>query len=253
MEDKGYVKSTNNGKLGVIEFYSSAHNALPGSLLAELTLQITEMGKRDDIQIILLKSAGDRTFCAGASFTELASIEDYPTGKTFFMGFANVINAIRKCPKMVIGRVQGKAVGGGVGLASAVDYCIATKYAAIKLSELAVGIGPFVVGPSVERKVGLSAFSQLTIDATSWQTADWAMHKGMYASIHDSIEAMDLHIETFTSELLTKSAKALTEIKRILWADCDHWDTLLENRAEISGRLVLTQPAKEAIHSFLKG
>lgn len=252
MENTGYVKSIDKGRLGIIEFYSAAHNSLPGNLLAELTEQITVMSRRDDIDLILMRSAGERTFCAGASFTELASIEDYDTGKKFFMGFANVINAMRKSSKVIIGRIQGKAVGGGVGLASAMDYCVATKYASIKLSELAVGIGPFVVGPAVHRKLGLSAFSEITIDATSWKTADWAMGKGMYTQVFDSIEAMDSYLEEFISGLLSKSSEALSEIKGILWEDCDHWDVLLEERAEISGRLVLTDPAKEAIAAFLK-
>lgn len=250
--DKGYVKSSNTGKLGIIEFYSPAHNSLPGALLSDLTIAITEMGTRDDIHVILLKSAGNRTFCAGASFTELASIDDYPNGKRFFMGFANVINAIRTCNKIVVGRIQGKSVGGGVGLASAVDFCVATKFASIKLSELAVGIGPFVVGPAVLRKVGMSAFSQLTIDATTWQTAQWATEKGMYTQVFDDIEAMDQYLDTFISGLLSKSKDALSEIKRIFWEDYDHWGELLEQRAEISGRLVLTDDAKNAIQAFLK-
>lgn len=254
MQDlEGYINTKYENGLGIIEFYSPAHNSLSSALLSELTEEIMALGTDEKVKLILLKSAGDRTFCAGASFTELASIQDYPTGKTFFMGFANVINAIRTCGKIVIGRVQGKTVGGGVGLASAVDYCVATKFASVKLSELAVGIGPFVVGPAVKRKVGLSAFTQLTIDATTWQTADWAMQKGMYTQVFEDGEAMDEYLEGFINGLLSKSKEALSEIKGIFWKDYDHWDTLLEERAEISGRLVLTDPAKEAIQAFLKG
>lgn len=252
MENTGYVKTTEKGGLGIIEFYSPAHNSLPGNLLSDLTEQIQELGRRDSIGVILIKSAGDRTFCAGASFTELSSIQDYETGKKFFMGFANVINAMRVSSKIIIGRVQGKSVGGGVGLASAMDYCVGTKYAAVKLSELAVGIGPFVVGPAVHRKIGLAAFSELTIDSTSWKSAEWALSKGMYTHVFEDIEAMDSCLENFISGLLSKSKSALSEIKRILWEDCDHWGQLLEDRAEISGRLVLTQPAKTAIAAFLK-
>ncbi|MEZ4982901.1 MAG: enoyl-CoA hydratase/isomerase family protein [Saprospiraceae bacterium] len=174
---QGYVRSTIEKGIGTIEFFHPAHNSLPGKLLGELTNAILEMGENDEAIVIVLKSSGDRTFCAGASFDELISIEDLNQGKRFFSGFANVINAMRKCPKFIIGRVQGKAVGGGVGLASAVDYCMATRFASVKLSELAVGIGPFVVGPAVERKVGTAAFSQMAINATEWQTANWAKRK----------------------------------------------------------------------------
>ena len=172
--EQGKVQTSIENGIATIEFYHPLSNSLPGKLLAEVAETITKMGANDSVTIIVLKSSGERAFCAGASFDELISINDIETGKVFFSGFANVINACRKCPKFIIGRVQGKAVGGGVGVASAVDYCVATKFASVKLSELAVGIGPFVVGPAVERKIGTSAMSQLAIDATEWQTADWA-------------------------------------------------------------------------------
>jgi methylglutaconyl-CoA hydratase len=187
----GHVSTTIDNGVGTIEFFHPSHNSLPGKLLSQLTNAIDEAGQNDEIKVVVLKSGGDRTFCAGASFDELISIEDYDQGKRFFMGFANVINAMRKCPKFIIGRIQGKAVGGGVGLASATDYCMATKYASVKLSELAIGIGPFVVGPAVERKVGTSGMTQLAIDATSWQTADWAKQKGLYTEVFDSAGELD--------------------------------------------------------------
>lgn len=146
--------------VGSITFFHPRSNSLPGKVLKQLADTITKLGKDETVKVIVLKSKGEKGFCAGASFDELISIKDRSTGKQFFSGFANVINACRKCPKFVVGRVQGKAVGGGVGLASAVDYCFATTAASVKLSELAVGIGPFVVGPAVERKIGVSAMSQ---------------------------------------------------------------------------------------------
>ncbi|NNF34709.1 MAG: enoyl-CoA hydratase/isomerase family protein, partial [Saprospiraceae bacterium] len=178
MDKQPYVRSVERDGIAIIEFFHPAHNSLPGHLLADLRDQIMAEGYKNHINIILLKSGGDRTFCAGASFNELASIKNEAEGKHFFMGFANVINAIRACGKIVVGRIQGKAVGGGVGIAAACDYAIATKYASVKLSELAVGIGPFVIGPAVERKIGLSAFSQMALNATEWQTAQWAKSKG---------------------------------------------------------------------------
>lgn len=253
MTDKtqqGSVTTTVENGIGTIEFYHPAHNSMPGKLLAELAGAIHDAGLNDEVKVIVLKSAGDRTFCAGASFDELTAIEDVYSGKRFFMGFANVINAMRKCPKFIIGRIQGKAVGGGVGLASATDYCVATKYASIKLSELAIGIGPFVVGPAVERKVGTSAFAQLAIDATNWQTAEWAKAKGMYTEVFEDIAAMDAHIEELAQKLATSNPEAMKRLKEATWSDTDYWDELLAERAAMSGKLVLSDFTKKAIAAF---
>ena len=248
----GYIKTNIDGQIATIEFFHHAHNSLPGDLLAKLKSAIDECGINDEVLLIVLKSGGDRTFCAGASFNELASIENEVSGKSFFMGFANVINAIRKCPKIVIGRVHGKAVGGGVGIASAVDYCMATKYASVRLSELAVGIGPFVIGPSVERKVGTSAFSQMALNPTEWQTAEWGKQKGLFTEVFASTEQLDDYIAHFTKGLVKMNPEALTQLKQVFWEGTDHWDDLLEKRAEMSGKLVLSKFAKKAIRSFLE-
>lgn len=233
-----------------ITFEHPAHNSLPGYLLAELAQAITDAGQNETAEIIILQSGGDRTFCAGASFDELIQIDNETTGKKFFMGFANVINACRTCPKLIIGRVQGKAVGGGVGLASAVDICYGTKYSAIKLSELAVGIGPFVVGPAVQRKMGLSAFSQLTIDARTWQNAYWARDKGLYAEVFDNAKAMDEAIDKLCQDLLDSNPAARAALKEVFWEGTDHWGELLESRAETSGKLILSPFSKSAIAKF---
>lgn len=249
---KSYVNTTVDNGTATIEFFTEAHNSLPSSTLADLAAAIDRAGADDEVILIVLRSGGDRTFCAGASFTELVAIEDYPTGKQFFMGFATVINAMRKCPKLIICRVQGKAVGGGVGLASAADYCMATKYGSVKLSELAVGIGPFVIGPAVERKVGLSAFSEMAINATEWRTAAWAKEKGLYNQVFDTVEQLDEYIVHFTDILRTMNPEAMTLLKQVFWKGTDHWDDLLEERAETSGRLVLSDFSKKAISAFLK-
>lgn len=247
---EGSVETTLTQGIGTITFAHPAHNSMPGYLLAQLTSAIEEAGQNDAIKVIILKSAGNRTFCAGASFDELASIEDLEIGKTFFMGFANVINACRRCPKLIIGRVQGKAVGGGVGLASAVDYCLATKFAAVKLSELAVGIGPFVVGPAVERKIGNSAMTQLAYNATAWQTAEWARQKGLYAEVAEDIEELDQKIDALATQLAQSNPASMREMKKAFWQDAAHWDLLLQERAAISGELVLSKYTKEAIARF---
>ena len=248
---EGYVKSTILKKrLLEIEFFHPKHNSLPSNLLKELADTITAAGTNDDIQVIILKSGGNRTFCAGASFDELISIEDFPTGKRFFMGFANVINACRKCPKLIIGRVQGKSVGGGVGVSSAVDYCLASKYAAVKLSELNVGIGPFVVGPAVERKIGLSAMSQLTINANTFQSASWAKDKGLYADVFETVEELDEAVLKLADYLLSTNPEAQSLLKGVFWENSKHWDELLESRAEVSGKLVLSDFTKQALARF---
>jgi methylglutaconyl-CoA hydratase len=236
--------------IATVEFFHPLSNSLPGKVLAKLANTITEMGQRDDVKVIILRSQGEKAFCAGASFDELISIKDLDTGKTFFSGFANVINACRKAPKFVIGRIQGKAVGGGVGLASAVDYCFATRYAEVKLSELAVGIGPFVVGPAVERKIGLSAMSQLAINATEWRTADWAREKGLYTDVFDSADEMDKAIQTLAQKLAKSNPEAMAMLKKVFWSGTENWDDLLAERAAMSGALVLSEFTVNAINAF---
>jgi len=245
-----YVKQHNKNGLGYIEFFHPTHNALPGHLLSELSRAITLVGENDNVKVIVLQSGGDRTFCAGASFEELIDIDNEESGKEFFSGFANVINAMRKCPKFIIGRIQGKAVGGGVGLASATDYCMATKYAEIKLSELNVGIGPFVVGPAIQRKVGLSAMSQLAMDTNSFFSADWAMQKGLYAKIFDTVSELDEAVEAFAENMCTYNPRAMTEMKTMFWRGTEDWDMLLMQRAKISGRLVMSEFTKEKLRDY---
>ncbi len=250
--EQGTVDYTINNGIAEIEFFHPLSNSLPGKILASIANTITELSGKDDVRVIVLKSKGDRAFCAGASFDELISIKDLETGKKFFSGFANVINACRKSSKLIIGRVQGKAVGGGVGLASAVDYCFATKFAAVKLSELAIGIGPFVVGPAVERKIGTSAMSQLAINATEWKSAEWARDKGLYTDIYDSAEEMDNAINELASKLSDSNPEAMRLLKQIFWKGTEDWDELLADRAAMSGKLVLSEFTINAINKFKK-
>jgi methylglutaconyl-CoA hydratase len=245
-----FVRHSIINTIATIEFYTPQHNSLPASILAELATTITQVGKTENCSVIILKSSGDKTFCAGASFDELVAIETLEEGLQFFSGFANVINAMRKCPQFIIGRIQGKAVGGGVGLAASCDYTLATKYAQIKLSELAVGIGPFVVGPAVERKIGTSAAYELAIDASNFKSADWAKQKGLFANVFENIEDLDTYIEQFAKHLSTQSPMAMAEIKKAFWSGTEHWDELLLQRAAISGKLVLSNFTKEFIKTF---
>jgi methylglutaconyl-CoA hydratase len=157
---------------------------------------------------------------------------------------------MRTCPKFIIGRIHGKCVGGGVGLAAGVDYAIALESVEIKLSELAIGLGPFVIGPAVERKIGLSAFSQLAIDATMWRSADWARRKGLFAEVHADKEGMDESIHRLADTLMHSSPEATAQLKSIFWKGTEHWDKLLIERAAITGKLVLSDFTKNAIEKF---
>jgi len=247
---EAYVKHTIENDIATIEFFHPEQNSLPGTILAQLAQTITDVGVMAAVKVIILKSGGDRTFCAGASFKELIAIDNAEKGKVFFSGFANVINAMRTCPKFIIGRIQGKTVGGGVGIAAATDYCMATKFAAIKLSELNVGIGPFVVSPAIERKMGVSAMSQIAIDANTFYEASWAKDKGLFANVYESIEEMDGAVQAFAQHLCTYNPEAMLEMKRIFWRGTDDWNDLLAERAAISGRLVLSEFTKETLKKF---
>lgn len=240
----------NENGIGTIQFYHPLSNSLPGDLLRKISDKINFASESNQVKVIILKSEGDRAFCGGASFDELINIQNLKEGIKFFSGFANVINACRKCSKIIIGRVQGKAVGGGVGLASAVDYCYATQHSAVKLSELALGIGPFVVGPAVERKIGLSAMSALAINAHKWFDANWALQKGLYAEIFENSNDMDLAIKQLTNDLSCYSLEAMKKLKKTFWEGTDHWDNLLNKRAEISGSLIITEFSKETIQKI---
>jgi methylglutaconyl-CoA hydratase len=248
----GFVNSEEADGICTITFSHPASNSLPGYILSQLAKSIQSAGLDTETRVIVLKSSGERAFCAGASFDELLAIENEIQGLEFFSGFANVINAIRTCPKFVIGRIQGKAVGGGVGIAAAVDHCFATKHASIKLSELSIGIGPFVVGPAIERKVGNSGFSQLSIDATSWKSASWAAQFGLYAEVYENTDEMDDAVKTLATQLASSSPEAMEELKKVLWKGTEDWGELLLELAQISGRLILSDFAKNAITSFKK-
>jgi methylglutaconyl-CoA hydratase len=245
-----FVKSEIKDGIGTITFYHPQSNSMPGVQLRNLAAEIEKLGKDDSAKVIILKSEGEKAFCAGASFDELISIKDLETGTYFFSGFASVINAMRTCPKFILARVQGKAVGGGVGIACSADYTFALNSASVKLSELAVGIGPFVVGPAVERKVGTAAFCQLTINATEWQSADWAREKGMYADVYENAADMDAAIDALAQKLAASNPEAMAMLKKVMWQGTEHWSELLLERAGMSGKLVLSDFTINAINKF---
>jgi methylglutaconyl-CoA hydratase len=254
IQKQAYVRTTvaPNG-VATISFYHPSHNSLPSDLLQGLVAAFEAAGSNPAVKVVVLQSAEHRTFCAGASFDALLAIQDEEAANLFFSGFGMVINAMRKCPRIIVGRIHGKAVGGGVGLAAAVDYCMATRYASVRLSELAVGFGPFVIGPAVQRKIGLAAFSQMALNPEEWQTAAWAKEKNLFQEVFEDTEQLDAYITHFTDRLCGYNPEALRELKRIFWADTPSWDALLTERAAISGRLSLSDFSKEAIEGFKRG
>lgn len=252
MELSGSIKTEIANNIAKVTFSHPASNSFPSSLLQQLTDELQSLNKNEAVTIIVLQSEGMGAFCAGASFDELVAISNYEEGSKFFSGFANVINAMRKCSKLIIGRIHGKAVGGGVGLAAACDYTFATQKSDIKLSEIAIGIGPFVIEPAVSRKIGKTALAEMTLTPTLWKSANWAKEKGLFAEVFDTIEELDNRLENYTNELAQYNMEALADMKKVLWEGTDNWDSLLYERAAISGRLVLSDFTKKALEKFKK-
>ncbi len=246
----GTIFTSTNQKITTITFGHPASNAFPTDLLRRLIDSINRVSENKEINMIILKSEGEKSFCAGAFFDELLAIENEEQGTAFFKGFADLMNAMRQSPKIIMARVQGKTVGGGVGIAAAADYCYATEAADIKLSELSIGLGPFVIAPAVERKMGKSGLTQLTLAAHEWQTAYWAKEKGLYAKVFENIREMDQEIELFSSKISGYSTEGLTALKAVLWKGTEDWETLLPEYAALNGKLVLSEFTKNALKKF---
>jgi len=247
----GLLITTIENKIATLEFGHPASNSFPSDLLYRLTDELNNLSNNNLVSVIILKSSGSGAFCAGASFDEILAVSNPEEATKFFSGFANVLNAMRNCSKIIVGRIHGKAVGGGVGIAAACDYALATTESAIKLSELAIGIGPFVIEPAVSRKIGKSATTEMTLEA-EWKTATWSTQKGLYAKVFETTAELDLEIAAFANKLAIYNPEALTEIKKMLWEGTENWNTLLYERAEISGKLVLSDFSKKALTQFKK-
>ena len=239
-------------RIATVEFGHPASNSFVSELLQRLTDELYTLAENEEVSLIVLKSEGNRAFCAGASFDELVAISNLEEGKAFFSGFANVINAMRSCGKIIMGRVQGKTVGGGVGLAAACDYVYATEAASVKLSEVSIGIAPLVIAPAVERKIGKDGLAELSLHPTEWKNAYWAKEKGLFSKVYGSIEEMDKELEFHALKLASFNPEALAEMKRVLWEGTEHWKTLLLERAAASGKLALSPNTKQALEKFKK-
>lgn len=248
----GSISISIDATIATIEFGHPASNSFPSLLLKELTSTIETVGQNPEVAVVVLRSQGTAVFCAGASFGELLAVANEAEGKAFFSGFSHLINAMRKCPKLIIGRIQGKAIGGGVGIVAACDYVLASQEASIKLSELAIGIGPFVIEPAVSRKIGKTALAELSLAAQEWKSATWAKEKGLYANTFESIEKLDAAVAELAFQITTYNSEALAELKKVLWEGTEHWDTLLIERAAITGKLVLSEATKTALAAFKK-
>ncbi|REG92964.1 enoyl-CoA hydratase/isomerase family protein [Flavobacterium aquicola] len=246
-DKNGTLLTVIENKIATVQFGHPASNSFPRVLLDRLTNELTYLSDNEEVSVIILKSEGTSTFCAGASFDELLAVSTLEEGTRFFSGFANLINAMRSCKKIIIGRIQGKAVGGGVGIIAACDYALANLESSIKLSELAIGIGPFVIEPAVSRKIGKTAMSEMTLSAHEWKTASWALQKGLYSKVLETKEELDLEVDVFSKKLAGYNPEALSEMKKIFWEGTAHWDKLLKERASISGRLVLSDFTKNAL------
>lgn len=248
----GSLITTIENKIATLEFGHPASNSFPSDLLNRLTNELNSLSNNSAVSVIILKSSGTGPFCAGASFDELLAVSNLDEATKFFSGFANVLNAMRTCSKIIIGRIHGKAVGGGVGITAACDYALATTESSLKLSEIAIGIGPFVIEPAVTRKIGKSAMTEMTLDASEWKTATWANRKGLYAKVFESTGELDLEITAFANKLASYNPEALIEMKKVLWEGTENWDILLYKRAEISGKLSLSDFSKKALNQFKK-
>lgn len=248
----GTVSITILDRVATLSFAHPSSNSFPRQLLNQLTAQINDLSTKTAVGVIVLKSEGHGAFCAGASFDELLGVTTPEEGKEFFSGFAHLINAMRLCNKVIIGRIQGKAVGGGVGIIAACDYTFALNCSAIKLSEIAIGIGPFVIEPAVSRKIGTIAMSELALTPQHWKTAQWALQKGLYTEVFDTIEAVDKNLTAFANSLASYNPEALLEMKKVFWKDTNNWNELLIERAQISGQLVLSDFTKKALQAFKK-
>lgn len=252
ISDNGYVKYNCTKQIGEIKFFHPKGNSLPAHLLSQLADAVRTASNDHECRVIILRSTGEKTFCGGASFDELLEIHDEESGKAFFMGFANVINAMRLSSKVIICRIQGKTIGGGVGLAAASDFSVAVKTASVRLSELSLGIGPFVVGPAIERKVGNSALTTLALDANSWYDAEWAHQRGLFNQLAEDASDLDHRIELLAADLSKANPDSLKQLKEIFWQGTEEWSSMLEKRASISGKLILSDYTRNYIAQFRK-
>jgi methylglutaconyl-CoA hydratase len=245
----GAVKVSVMHDIATVEFAHPKGNSLPGALLTQLANQISDLARNAAARVIVLRSAGAGAFCGGASFDELTSITNAADGQEFFSGFGRVILAIMRCPKFVVARVHGRVAGGGVGIVAACDYSVAVRSASARLSELALGIGPFVVGPCIERKIGLAAFSAMAVDA-DWRDAEWCERHGLYSRLYEGVAELDPALAALATTLSKSNPDAMTQLKTAFWSGTEAWDDLLTARAGMSGTMVLSDFTRRAIEGF---
>lgn len=248
--ERGSLYTRFSGPLAILEFGHPASNSLNSELLSRICQELESLGANPEVAAILIQSEGDRAFCAGASFDELLEVATPEQSASFFSGFARLINTMRTCPRPIIGRVHGKAVGGGVGLIAACDYVLASEAASIRLSELSIGIAPLVIAPAVERKAGAAGLASMALAPTEWKSAYWAQENGLFSKVFESRSELDNEAEFYASQLASYSREALSLMKRALWEGTDHWDRLLPERAAMTGKLALSQTTQDTLRKF---
>ncbi|NND31304.1 MAG: enoyl-CoA hydratase/isomerase family protein [Saprospiraceae bacterium] len=252
MDHQGTVECLVRDQVSWITFSHPKHNSMSSAQLQRLSNVLLEEGSSSQSKVIVLQSAGDRTFCAGANFDELLAIRTMEEAIQFFQGFAQLILAIAGCEKLVIGRVQGKAVGGGVGVLAAMDYCMATQWASVRLSELSIGIGPYVIEPAILRKIGRASFTKLALNPQEWQTADWAREEGLYQDVFEDNRKLDIYLKKYLQTMTSYSYEALKGMKQMLWQGAEDWSGLLSERAKTSARLLMQEETRELLYSVAK-
>jgi len=92
--------------------------------------------------------------------------------------------------------------------------------------------------------------SQLSIDASAWRSSEWACSRGLYAEVLDDIAALDAAVDALAGRLASSNPEAMSALKQVFWSGTEAWDTLLAERAAISGRLVLSDFTRDAIQRF---
>lgn len=248
--EMSYIHAQVRDGVGWIKFFHPKSNSFPTKQLNLLIQKIDEMGANKAVKVIVLESEGDSVFCSGASFDELLTINDLDTGKRFFSGFARVLLAMRDCPKFIIGKVIGRVVGGGVGIVAGCDYAIAHSDASVRLSELSIGIGPFVIEPAISRKIGVQSFSEMTLNPNDWKSADWCLEHGLYNRVLPEVEQVEQVVLDFAQQLSVYSAEAMRNLKSIFWENAEDWDEIMPKRAQMSGKLVLSDFTKQTLQKF---
>ncbi|MGB3317038.1 MAG: crotonase/enoyl-CoA hydratase family protein [Albidovulum sp.] len=190
------------------------HNALSAAMIAELTEVAGRLGRDPAVRVIVLTGAGD-SFCAGGDLGWMREqiAADGATRAREATKLAMMLNALNTCPKPVIGRVQGNAFGGGVGLASVCDVAIGVNGARFGLTETRLGLIPATIGPYVLARMGEAMARRVFMSARLFG-ADEAVRLGLLARAVDA-DDLDDTIEAEVAPYLACAPGAVAEAKAL--------------------------------------